>query len=116
MPQYMMLLHECPSSFKDISPDQMQKVCEQYSAWAKGIAEKGQLIGGQKLTADHGRQLQNNKGKLVVSDGPYSETKEIIGGYFAIKEETYDAAVQIASSCPHLGYGGRIELRQIDEM
>ena len=47
-------------------------------------------------------------------DGPYTEAKEIVGGYFLIEAVDYDEAVQICRSCPHLKYGGRIELREID--
>jgi hypothetical protein len=49
-----------------------------------------------------------------VLDGPFSETKEIIGGYFAIQAEDYDEAVSLAGECPHLDYGGLIELREVD--
>ena len=60
--------------------------------------------------------LRRQDGELRVLDGPFSETKEIIGGYFAIQAEDYDEAVRLAEGCPHLDYGGLIELRQVDAL
>ena len=48
-------------------------------------------------------------------DGPYSETKEVVGGYFVVRAETYEEAAGLCSDSPHLVYG-RIEIRQIDFM
>jgi hypothetical protein len=49
-------------------------------------------------------------------DGPYSETKEVLGGYFVVTAENYDAAVDLTRDCPHLDYCGTIEVREVDEM
>lgn len=116
MPEYMLLLHEELDLFKNYSPTEMQKVCEQYGAWARSLGKQGKLAGGQKLKDDGGRSLVRKKGKTLVHDGPYSETKEIIGGYFAIKAKNYEEALEIAKDCPHLEYGGRVEVRQVDEV
>jgi hypothetical protein len=51
----------------------------------------------------------------LVIDGPYSETKEIIGGYYVIEAPDYAGAVELLRDCPHLSYG-KIEVRQHDEM
>ena len=52
--------------------------------------------------------------KVVVSDGPYSETKEMLGGYFMIEAANYDEALRLSRDHPHLAFGGTIELRQIE--
>ncbi len=52
-------------------------------------------------------------GKLVVTDGPYTEVKDIVGGVFVIEAASYDDAVALASGCPHLEYG-EIEVREVD--
>lgn len=49
-------------------------------------------------------------------DGPYSEAKEVIGGYFAIEAADYDEALDLCRDCPHLKYGERIELRRVDDI
>ena len=116
MPKFMLLLHERPGAFKGVSPEEMQGVIEKYSAWARQLSKTGKWAGGEKLKDDYGKNLTKKGEKLNIQDGPYSETKEIIGGYFSIKAKNYEEAVQVASDCPHLGYGGRIEVRQVDEL
>jgi len=51
---------------------------------------------------------------MRVTDGPYSETKEILGGYFTVTADNYEAAVKRAGECPHLEFGGTIEVREVD--
>jgi hypothetical protein len=58
--------------------------------------------------------LRNRNGKAAATDGPYSETKEWLGGFFLVEAPNYNAAVEIARQCPHLEYGGTIEVREID--
>ena len=48
-----------------------------------------------------------------MTDGPYGETKEALGGFYLIEAESYDQAVQLASTNPHVEYGGVIEVRHI---
>ena len=114
MPNYMLLLRGCPKSH-DLSPEEMQKIIEKYSAWRQGLADAGRLVGSEKLTDGEGRVLRRKNGGVRVLDGPYSETKEVIGGYFAIHAADYDQAVEIARGCPHLDYGS-VELREIEEV
>lgn len=114
MPNYMLLLHESPSDFADISPEEMQAIISKYSDWRAGLAASGHLVGGEKLRDDGGRILRAGDDGVRVLDGPYSETKEVIGGYFAIQAESYDEAVRISSDCPHLAFGGSIELREVE--
>ena len=117
MAQFMLLLHEHPEiESESASPEQIQSIIAEYVAWREGLAAKNQLIGGEKLADEGGRILRRVDGKVQVTDGPYAEAKEIMGGYFAIEAQDYSAAVEIAQSCPHLKYGSRIELRQIDQV
>ena len=114
MAQFMLLLHESPSDFSSISPEEIQRVIGEYSAWRIKLQEDGKLAGGLKLKDEGGRELSLRNGQVRVVDGPYAEAKEVVGGYFLIEAADYDEAVEISKSCPHLRYGGRIELRQID--
>ncbi len=116
MPSYIFLLREDPDGLGDLSPEQMQQVVESYRAWADGLQEAGQLLGGEKLADGEGRVIVRQDGRERLLDGPYSETKEVVGGFFQLAAESYDQAVEIARSCPHLEYGGRIEIRRIEEM
>ena len=85
-------------------------------AWRQSLEARGLLLGGEKLKDEGGRHLRNINGDIDVIDGPYSEAKEVLGGYFMIEADNYAAAETISKECPHLKYGGRIELREIDSM
>ncbi len=116
MAHYMMLLHHATDNQPELSPEEIQAVIAQYREWSERMGAAGKLVGGDKLAADAGRVLRKNDDKVAVVDGPYSETKEIVGGYFIIDATDYDDAVELAGSCPHLGFGGTIELRAVDQM
>ncbi len=60
--------------------------------------------------------MRGKNGQVRVTDGPYSETKEVLGGYYTIEAASYEQALDRARDCPHLEYGGTIEVRQVDEM
>src|SRR5260370_12452483 len=53
-------------------------------------------------------------GRISVTDGPYAESKELVGGYIIISAKDYDEACRIAESNPHFKYGGNIAVRQVD--
>lgn len=114
MAQYLLLLHGNPSSdFSKLSPEEMQKVFGEYKAWRDKIQADGIYVGGNKLRDEGGKSLVRPNGQLRVTDGPFAEAKEVIGGYFVISAPDYQSAAQIAEGCPHLKFG-RIELREIE--
>lgn len=116
MPKFMLLLHEDPSATGDASPEQIEQIIGEYVAWRQSIAAKGALVGGEKLADEGGRVLSINDGTMRVVDGPFSEAKEVMGGYFMIEAADYDEAVALTNDCPHLIYGSRIELRRIEDL
>src|SRR5689334_4013479 len=113
MPQYMLLLHENPAAFADVTPNQMQAIVQKYKAWATKLATEGRLLGSNKLYDGTGRSMKSVDGKVVVTDGPYTEAQEIIGGYFMIAADSYDQAAKLAEGCPHIEYGV-VEIREIE--
>lgn len=116
MPRFMLVLSEDPSQFRDVSPADMQAVIAKYQAWSEKLGAMGALLGGEKLTEEGGRRMRKQQSKVVVVDGPYSEAKEVVGGYFLVTAASYDDAVALARDCPHLEFGGVIDVRQIDEV
>jgi len=106
---FILLLHEAGS----VDEHEADKVVE-YGNWARTIAQAGQLIDGEKLRYD-GRLLRRVDGQLEVRAFMPREDVEHVGGYFLIQARDYDEAVKIARGCPHLKYGGMVELRQIDK-
>jgi hypothetical protein len=115
MSQYLLLLYDNPANWKNFSPEDMQKAIEKYMAWRAKLQNQGILRGGQKLADDVGKVLRGSNPAVRVTDGPYSETKEVLGGYFLLEAPDYAAAVKASRDCPHLAYGGTIEVRQVDE-
>lgn len=113
MPKYILMLHEDPKQYAALSPAEMQAVVERYNRWSKGLAERGAMRGGEKLTDDGGRHVRREAGALRATDGPFAEAKEVIGGFFVIEAADYDAAVALCGDCPHLDHGW-IAVRQVD--
>jgi len=116
MAKFMLLLYDDPASFATMSPEQIQKVIEKYMAWGARLKKAGVWSASHKLTDEPGKVMRGKGPGVRVTDGPYSETKEILGGYYLIEVESYDQAMDQARDCPHLEYGGTIEVRQVDNM
>jgi len=109
MPQYMLLLYDDPAGWMKLSPEEMQKATEKYMAWTKKSFTKD----SKRLAQDVGRVVRSQGGKPKATDGPYSETKEILGGYYTIEAPSYDEAVKLTLDHPHVEYGGTVEVRQV---
>ena len=110
MSQYLLLLYDNSATLRSLSPEETQKAVEKYMAWSKMPFTKG----GKRLAEDHGRIMHPaHAGKSRVTDGPYSEAKEVLGGFYLIEADSYDHAVELTHGHPHLEYGGAIEVRQI---
>jgi hypothetical protein len=112
MPQYLLLLYNESDWLQKLSPEEMQKATEKYMAWMS----KPFVKGGTRLAGDAGRVVRAANGKPRATDGPYSETKEILGGSYTIEAPDYEQAVARTFDHPHLEYGGTIEVRQIFAM
>jgi hypothetical protein len=114
MPNYLLLLYEKPADFSSLSPEAIQSVIGEYVAWSQKLAGQGKLVGGQKLRDEGGKHLNGFGDDFRSTDGPFTEAKEVVGGVFTIDADTYDEAVQISKDCPHLKYGGWIEVREVE--
>jgi len=112
MPQYLLLLHSEPNWSSKLSPEEMQKAIEKYMAWTR----KPFMLDSKRLAGDPGRVIRTGNGKPRATDGPYSETKEVLGGFYLIEAADYEEAVARSLDHPHLEYGGTIEVRQLHPM
>jgi hypothetical protein len=113
MSKFMLILHTIPSTWMNVSPEEIQRIVEKYQAWTEKIRSSGRFVVSDKLKDEGGKVLTLQKGRLNIVDGPYSEAKEVVGGYFTIRAESYEEAIEFCRDCPHLNYG-RIEIRQTD--
>ena len=114
MAQYLLLLYQDGKAGANIDPKFMQEAISKYQAWGQKLRDKGIYLGSHKLENEPGKVLRGAAGKVLVTDGPYSETKEWLGGYYLIEAPTYAIAVEATRDCPHLEYGGTIEVREVD--
>jgi hypothetical protein len=118
MAQFLLMLHQAPNYNSDLPREKMMEMTRKYIAWADGLRQKGQMVGGEKLTASGGRQLRSSGGKLVASDGPYAEAKDVIGGYFVLEAKDLAEAEALTRDCPHMALapGNWAEIRPIEDM
>jgi hypothetical protein len=115
MAKFMLILHNTPGVWRNISPEEMQRKVEKYQAWINKVHSSGRHVASEKLGEEGGKLLSLQKGRLNVVDGPYSEAKEVVGGFFVFRAANYEEAIEITRDCPFLE-DGRIEIRQTDPM
>ncbi len=106
-----MLIFRGTDWYKGLSPEQMQQVFDQWMSWFNGLKDEGTAIAGNPLEPE-GRIVSGKHGR-GVSDGPFAEAKETIGGYFLLAVNSMDEAVAIAQQCPGLPHGIRVEVRPV---
>jgi hypothetical protein len=106
-----MLIFRGTDWFKGLTPEQMQLVADQWMAWFNRLKDEGSAVAGNPLEPE-GKIVSGRNGR-VVSDGPFAESKETIGGYFLLNVRTMDEALAVAKECPGLPYGIRVEVRPV---
>ena len=111
-PEYMLLFRGNDWA-NGLSPEQMQKVADEWMAWFERLIAQGKALAGNPL--ERGGRIVSGRNGRVVSDGPFAESKEAIGGYFLLRVNCLDEAVAIAKECPGLPYGAKIEVRPVAE-
>jgi hypothetical protein len=94
------------------TPEQLQESIKQWQDWIGGIAAQGKFVSTNQLGFT-GKTLKPNN---VITDGPYAEVKEMVGGYVIVKANDIDDAIKLAHGCPILFMGGHVEVRDIMEM
>lgn len=95
-------------AWKKLSPEEMQKKVEKYIAWRN----KPFVVGGAGLVRDSGRVIRAKGDGVSVTEGPFSESAEVMGGFYTIEAPDYDEAVKLSLDIPHIGLG-TIEIRQV---
>lgn len=104
---------EAVSKESQMSPEQMQAMMKPWQDWMGGLAAQNKLVDpGNRLDSDGKVVKQNN----VITNGPYVETKEAIGGYIIIRANSLDEAAELSKDCPILSVGGNVEVRTLVPM
>ena len=95
----------------ELPPERMQHLLGKFQQWMGTMASKGQMRGAGRLE-DAGKCITGDE-PSDVRDGPFAESKEIVGGYFLVLAPSLDAAVEIAKGCPLLENKGLVEVRPL---
>ena len=107
--QYVLLIYDDPAVWAEVPQEDYPKLYEEYGAIAQLPSTKG---GAQLQPVDTARSVRVNGGKPIVTDGPFAETKEVLGGYYLIDVDTLDEALEWGAKIPGAAYG-TIEVRPL---
>lgn len=111
--QYLLLIYNNENDYDRINESERQKILGEYLEFRKDIATSGQYVGSNRLRpVSQARTVRIRDGKKMVTDGPFAETKEQLGGYFLVEARDADEATAIAARIPGARYGS-IEVRPI---
>jgi hypothetical protein len=108
MGKFLFVYHGGNDAYAKMTPDEIQQNMDKWGAWIQQGMQEGWMVDPGDALTQEGRVVNAKK---VVTDGPFVESKECIGGYSIIKADTIDAAAEFAKSCPHLLTGGKVEVR-----
>jgi hypothetical protein len=109
-PRFMFILRGGKSD-RSLSPSNYGEMIQKYHTWIDGLRKSGCYEAGEPLE-EQGKTL-SGKGGNLVTDGPFAESKETVGGYFIIRAKDLAEATEIAMGCPIFDNGGGVEVRQI---
>jgi hypothetical protein len=108
-----LLIFRSTDWYEGLSPEELEKIMTKWGAWFQRLSAEGVVESGSPLAAE-GRIVSGKEG--TVSDGPFAEAKETIGGYFLLNARSIEDALAVAKECPGLPYGVRVEVRPVATM
>jgi hypothetical protein len=108
-----MLLYRSDEWYNKLSREELQELINQNKAWFERLTAQGKAKPGRALERS-GVTVSGKNGRFLT-DGPFAESKEAVGGYLVLDVETIEEAVAIAQSSPGLAYAGSIEVRPVSE-
>jgi hypothetical protein len=113
MPQYMLLIFADPADGPAQDSPEGQAEWQAWGTYTQGLKDAGAFVSGEPLEAPStATTVSVRNGERVVTDGPFAETKEWLGGFYVIEADDLDAALEHAASIPNVGYG-HVEVRPL---
>jgi hypothetical protein len=100
-------------AMKQMSPQQLEEAMGRWGAWVGELSKQSAFKGGEPVAED-GRVVTGKR--KAVTDGPFGETKDIVGGYLLVTAPSLDIATEMARGCPILDADGTVEVRELREM
>jgi hypothetical protein len=111
--QYMLLIYGPQDEWDARTDDEVRTLMSGYARLGDDLRWAGKLLGGEELQpVGTATSVQVRAGETVVSDGPFADTKEVLGGFFLIEAETLDEAIDWASRIPD-AQSGTVEVRPV---
>lgn len=110
MKDFMMIFIGETYADMGLSPEELQQRMGKWFAWGNKMAEAGILKGGEAL---HDPVRRISGPDRVVTDGPFAESKELVGGYYTVSAKDMDTVQEIAQDFPDYDLGGTVEIREI---
>jgi hypothetical protein len=108
--KFLFVYRNTRESYGNMSPEEMQQMLQKWQTWmAEGFRQGWMLEAGDGLKKE-GRVVNARK---VISDGPFIEVKEMVGGFSIVQADTLDAAAELAKGCPIFLRGGSVEVRPL---
>ena len=97
---------------RNLSPEESQERMQKWYKWVQDLTDQGKYVSGEPLLRG-GKILSANQNKIVMTDGPFPEAKELVGGFFIINARDINEASEIAKSYPDFDLEGSVEVRQV---
>ncbi|WP_378176846.1 YciI family protein [Aquimarina sp. SS2-1] len=113
MKEFLILIRGGQEKYNTVSPNDMQKHMEHWQEWMGRLAKENNLVGGQPLVNEGNTMTEGGR---KVTDRPFAEGKELVGGYLLIKADSLGHATDIAKGCPSFEYNCSLEIREIAPM
>jgi hypothetical protein len=113
MKEFMLIFIGADYTQLDLSPEEMQGQMQKWFDWVDKLRKEDVYVEGRPLAP---AAVGLSGSEPVVTDGPFAESKELIGGYFIIKSSSIEAAAEIAKEFPDFHLGGKVEVREVMEM
>jgi hypothetical protein len=111
--QYMLLIYGDMSAYPETNDAEQAAEMKRWSDYSDWLAQKGWMKAGDALVGvEQATSVRVRDGERIVTDGPFAETKETLGGYYLLEVDNLDDAIEAASECPGAPYG-TIELRPV---
>jgi hypothetical protein len=109
----MLLIYSTERDWSDVPPEAQQVELDKWFAYSAEMDKAGVMIAGDALQpTSTATCVRTRDGKDLITDGPFAETKEVLGGYYLIEVPSVDEAIEWAKKCPAVDYG-TIELRPL---
>ncbi len=115
MAKFILIAYDPADFGSDISPDEMQAIIARYMQWTGDLAQRGKLVAGEKLVDGGGKTVTKAAGSVAVADGPFTEAKEVIGGFWIVECADEAEAIAIAATCPHAEHA-RVGVQAVEAM